>query len=279
MSEWKHDDLAYDLAKWLKAGAEHWVWLNAALGEWSGPRPDIMAYRRYRYAQPAIRAFEAKISRADLLSDLRGEKWKSYLEHCSSVTFIMPHGLCKKDEIPAECGVMFRTGRGWRTERRPQDIGVNASVTAMAKLLTCHPLVMPEVDEQRLKYRQDGWRTKAANSFVRSMGERFGREVQSYMMMKAEGRDPVARAQEQAEKIVADARRQAEADRASIKPVIEALGLGSEADTWSIASLIRERAACLSADGQLRHVRNKLAEAQRALSSAEGAALSRAEAA
>lgn len=266
---WKHDELAHDLAKWLKSGAEHWCWENSALGEWGGPRPDVMAYRRFRYNTPVIRAYEAKISRADLLADLRAEKWRSYLEHCMSVTFVMPSGLCKKDEIPVECGVMFRSGRGWRSERRPQDIGTNCSVIAMAKLLTMHPIGLPQTDIP--KYRQDGWQSKAREAFTRDMGERFGREVAGYFSAVARGTDPVADAKAKAEKIKADARAEAEAIRAALAPVLDALGIAPDAKEWSLASEIRRRAKLLSTDGQLTAVRENLAMLRRALDAADNA--------
>lgn len=266
VQNWSHDALAHDLAKWLKSGAEHWCWENSALGEWGGPRPDVMAYRRYRYNTPVIRAYEAKISRADLLSDLRAEKWKSYLEHCMSVTFIMPSGLCKKDEIPAECGVMFRSGRGWRTERRPQDIGVNCSTIAMAKLLTMHPMALPQTDVP--KYRQDGWQTKAREGFTRDIGQRHAREVAAYFAAVARGTDPVAIAKEKADKITAEATREAETIRQSFAAVIEALGISPDANEWTLATEIRKRAKLLSADGQMSAVRGNLAKIQSALDDA-----------
>lgn len=266
VQNWSHDALAHDLAKWLKSGAQHWCWENAALGEWGGPRPDVMAYRRFRYNAPVIRAYEAKISRADLLSDLRAEKWRSYLEHCMSVTFIMPSGLCKKDEIPAECGVMFRSGRGWRTERRPQDIGVNCSTVAMAKLLTMHPMALPQTDVP--KYRQDEWQSKARASFTRDMGDRFSREVAVYFAAVAQGRDPAAIAQEKADKIIAEANREAETIRKSLTAVTEALGISPDAKEWTLAAEIRKRAKLLSADGQMSAVRGELAKIQSALDAA-----------
>ena len=267
-AEWKHDALAADLARWLKNGGEHWCWLNSALGEWGGPRPDIMAYRRYRYQTPLLRAYEAKISRADLLSDLRAEKWRSYLEHCISVTFIMPSGLCKKEEIPAECGVMFRTGRGWRTERRPQDIGVSASVVAMAKLLTLHP-IRPQPETTH--WVAERYRDHAARAFTKEMGDRLGKKAGWYFEQVAKGKDPVEQARAEAEKIKAEAVNDAAAILKDCEPLIAALGLPMSASQWQIASAIKQRAKLLSADGQLRAVSAELANVSRALEAAKSA--------
>lgn len=263
--EWKHDALAADLARWLKSGGEHWCWLNSALGEWGGPRPDVMAYRRYRYQTPVLRAYEAKISRSDLLSDLRAEKWRSYLEHCVSVTFIMPTGLCKKEEIPAECGVMFRSGRGWRQERRPQDVGVPVSVVAMAKLLTMHP-VLPEKEIN--SWKQDRWRDHSSRAFTKDMGERFGEKAGRYFEAVANGRDPAEVARTKAAEIVAHAEKDAAEIREALAPVIVALGLPATASSWQIASAIRKQAGLLTADGQLCAVSAELEKIGRALATA-----------
>lgn len=256
---WNHDALAADLARWLKAGAEHWVWLNSALGEWGGPRPDVMAYRRFRYTTPVIRAYECKISRADLLSDLRAEKWRSYLEHCASVTFIMPSGLCKKEEIPAECGVMFRSARGWRTERRPQDIGTAASVVAMAKLLTMHPIAVADAsDSNASKWRQDGWRSRACRAFLDSFGKGLSTKAASYWRHIADGNDPVEVAHTKAAEIIADAEAAADRAREHLIPVYAALGVDPAHGDWGLATAIRERTELLTADGQLEAVRARL---------------------
>lgn len=266
-TEWSHDNLARDLARWLKSGAEHWVWLNAALGEWGGPRPDVMALRRFRYEQPVLRAYEAKISRSDLQADLRAEKWKTYLDHCQSVTFIMPSGLCKKEEIPPECGVMFRSGRGWRTERRPTDIGKSVSIVAMAKLLTLHPLRIADGsgDSQRRGWQQDEWRRNADRAFLKDIGERHGQKLADYLSLVTQGRDPLSSAKEKADKIVSDAQAQATAIRAELEPILTALGLPTDTTNWLLASAIKKRAKHLSADGQLRSMREALGTAEKAV--------------
>src|SRR5690606_3618462 len=109
-------------------------------------------------------------------------------EHCQSVTFAMPHGLATKDEIPAECGVMFRTGRGWRTERRPTNIGSPCSIQAMAKLLTCHPDREPYPGMD--KWQADAERHRCRDKFRQQAGQRFGHALARLATDIAEGRDP-----------------------------------------------------------------------------------------
>lgn len=270
VAAWNHDALAADLGRWLKAGAEHWVWLNCALGEWGGKRPDIMAYRRYRYNNPVIRAYECKVSRADLLSDLNSEKWRAYLEHCRSVTFIMPSGLCKKEEIPAECGVMFRSGRGWRTERRPQDIGPEATQLAMAKLLTMHPMRVPDGTE-RSKYQYDDWRRRCGDSFLRDIGQKLSRDAAWYFRKIAEGADPVAEAKGKADEIIAEARELAAKERAALLPVYEALGVDPAKGEWGLTSAIKAAVRRLDADERLADAAKSLREIERSIAAAKRA--------
>lgn len=264
---WSHDALAADLGRWLKAGADHWVWLNAALGEWTGARPDVMAYRRFRYNTPIVRAFECKVSRSDLLSDLNKEKWRSYLEHCRSVTFIMPSGLCKKEEIPAECGVMFRSARGWRTERRPQDVGPEATPLVMAKLLTMHPMRVPDGTEPS-KYARETLRRQAGDAFLRDIGSRLGKGASWYFRHLADGTDPVAKARDEADQIVADAREQAKKELASLAPIYEALGVDPAQGEWALAGAIRTATRRLSVDARLNDAVAHLHSVERAVASA-----------
>lgn len=268
---WRHDDLASDLARRLRTDGKVWTWLNATLGTWSGPRPDIMAFPRWRYDIPQIHAYEIKVSRADLLSDLRKEKWRSYLEHCQSVTFAMPHGVATKNELPIECGVMFRTSRGWRTERRATNLGSPCSVTAMAKLLTCHPSLERRTgvfvwDSQT---RQDYCRRR----FEAAAGARFGTALAQLAGNIAEGKDPTVKAKQQADELIEAARVEAERIRKELLPVLEALGIETSTDAWrrdpwSIAALIRTAAADLSADSRVARAEAALVKVRNALDAA-----------
>ncbi|HIQ17239.1 MAG TPA: hypothetical protein EYH41_04460 [Novosphingobium capsulatum] len=266
--QWGHDALAADLARRLRNDGKVWTWLNATIGAWSGPRPDIMAFPRYRYDLPQISAYEIKVQRSDLLSDLNSGKWRKYLEHCQSVTFAMPHGLAKKEEIPAECGVMFRTVRGWRTERRPMHLGTPCSIQAMAKLLTCHPVCepYPGID----KFQQDSLRNQARNAFLRQRGKAIGHELALLVAASADGRDPVAQTREQADALLKSARREADDMAAAFAPLIEFLGLKASASSWQVKDAVRRVLADLSADSRVARVETALAAARKALDDAQG---------
>ncbi len=267
---WGHDALAADLARRLRNDGKVWTWLNATIGAWSGPRPDIMAFPRYRYDLPQIHAYEIKVGRGDLLSDLNSGKWRKYLEHCQSVTFAMPHGLATKDEIPAECGVMFRTGRGWRTERRPTHLGAPCSIQAMAKLLTCHPAREPYPGLS--KYEQDDQARIARDRFLRSRGKAIGHALAHLAADTADGKDPVGHARDKAAEILDHAREEARQMTADLAPLVEFLGLKANASSWQIKEAVRKVAADLSADSRVARVEAALSAARKALDGAQGIA-------
>jgi len=74
---------------------------------WRMARPDLFSVRRTSnpaYLQPMVH--EVKVSRADLLSDLRhAAKRASYQWLCSECHYVFPHGLAAPQELPEELGV------------------------------------------------------------------------------------------------------------------------------------------------------------------------------
>lgn len=269
--DWGHDPLAADLARKLRNDGKAWTWLNATIGAWSGPRPDIMAFPRFRYDMPQIHAYEIKVSRSDLFSDLNSDKWRKYLEHCQSVTFAMPHGLAKKEEIPAECGVMFRTGRGWRNERRATNLGAACSIQAMAKLLTCHPDREPYPGMP--KWEADAVQRTCRERFQGECGEKYGHALARLATDIAEGRDPAGKAKEQASEIIADANSEAERILSGVRPLLDALGLPEGAAAREVQRRIREIRDDLNADSRVRRVEVALQNARDILNKAAPAAI------
>ncbi len=76
---------------------------------WALAMPDVYAIRHTTveaYVEPA--AFEIKVSRADLLGDLRRPaKAAAYLALASQCWYVLDRGLADLDEIPAEFGVLW----------------------------------------------------------------------------------------------------------------------------------------------------------------------------
>lgn len=81
---------------------------------WRMARPDLFSVRntsQARYLQPQVH--EIKVSRADLLSDLRHEaKRECYQWLSSEVFYVFPVGIAEPDELPPEFGVWLLHGKG-----------------------------------------------------------------------------------------------------------------------------------------------------------------------
>lgn len=79
---------------------------------WRLARPDVFSVRHTsveRYLQPMVH--EVKVSRADLLSDLRHHaKRVAYQGLCSECHYVFPAGLAEPDELPSELGVWLLHG-------------------------------------------------------------------------------------------------------------------------------------------------------------------------
>lgn len=76
-------------------------------GAWRMARPDVFSVRHTSveaYLQPVVH--EIKVSRADLLSDLRhAVKRESYQWLCGACYYVFPAGIAKPNEIPDEFGI------------------------------------------------------------------------------------------------------------------------------------------------------------------------------
>lgn len=76
-------------------------------GAWRMARPDVFSVRNTSveaYLQPVVH--EIKVSRADLLSDLRHEaKRASYQWLCCECHYVFPAGMAQPEELPPELGV------------------------------------------------------------------------------------------------------------------------------------------------------------------------------
>ena len=79
---------------------------------WRMARPDVFSVRRTSvedYLQPMVH--EVKVSRADLLSDLRhAEKRESYQWLSCETYYVLPAGVAEQNEIPEAFGVWLLNG-------------------------------------------------------------------------------------------------------------------------------------------------------------------------
>ena len=111
-----HERLVERVAREMtRAGRIAWrgLSLRARVGEaWAMAMPDVFSIRETTveaYLAPVVH--EIKVSRADLLSDLRSApKRAAYLALSSECWYVIRAGIAAPDEIPPECGVMIATG-------------------------------------------------------------------------------------------------------------------------------------------------------------------------
>jgi len=89
-------------------------------GVWQMAMPDVFSIRHTTvedYVEPIVH--EIKVSRADLLGDLRREtKRAAYLSLSSECWYVVREGIASVDEIPPECGLMI-AGAGGLDVARP----------------------------------------------------------------------------------------------------------------------------------------------------------------
>ena len=111
-----HERLVERVARAMtRAGRIAWrgLSLRARVGEaWAMAMPDVFSIRHTTveaYLAPVVH--EIKVSRADLLSDLRSAtKRAAYLALSSECWYVIREGIATPDEIPPDCGVMVATG-------------------------------------------------------------------------------------------------------------------------------------------------------------------------
>tara|TARA_B100001105_G_C22395700_1_gene446618 strand:+ start:93 stop:902 length:810 start_codon:yes stop_codon:yes gene_type:complete len=118
-----HELLVERVAKALcQAGRLTWRRLSLRSnvnGVWTVCRPDVFSIRSTSveaYAEPVV--YEIKVSRADLLSDLRQQaKGAAYLGTSSQCWYVLKAGIAKADEIPPQYGVMLADDGGIEVAR------------------------------------------------------------------------------------------------------------------------------------------------------------------
>ena len=124
----QHEDLVARVAREMqRAGRIAWRGLSLrvalpapdATTQWTIAMPDVFSIRHTTvedYTEPAVH--EIKVSRADLLSDLRSSrKPAAYLGVSSQCWYVLRRGIAEPDEVPAEFGVMLADEAGVEVAR------------------------------------------------------------------------------------------------------------------------------------------------------------------
>lgn len=163
-----HDELAADLAAYLRGSGNRITWENLQLGESGSPRPDVYTMEK-TYTRQSFEVFEVKVSVADFRSDVTSGKWQSYLPFANCVTFATPAGLISKADVPASCGLIQRQGSVWRYAKRPvRQIMRDLPWQAWVKLL------LDGTERATFDRRRDHFSTYLA---ARKLAAKFGEDV------------------------------------------------------------------------------------------------------
>jgi len=116
--DWRHDDLAEDLASHLRGSTDRMVWTDMQLGPAGSSRPDVFAIpTSYSRFQPI--AYECKVTKSDFRADVTKGKYTDYLKFAAGVMFACPVGLLRKEDIPVGAGLIVRGPEGWRSLKKP----------------------------------------------------------------------------------------------------------------------------------------------------------------
>jgi hypothetical protein len=263
---WTHDGLLRDLATHLRANTARMVWTDMQLGPSGSPRPDVYTLdKSYQHPRPV--SYEVKVSVADFRSDVTSGKWQTYLPFSCAVIFAMPAGLVPKTEVPRECGIIYRHDAVWRMARAPVLQRVTLPQNVLLKLLIDG---VGRLFESRTNAREfHTW------DLARKHRQRLGQDVCDAVTGLDDVRRRVEMAREQAEEILANARKRAETAQqreteatARLKRVLARV-MGSDQDTNTpidklandVAEKVEQRLAALDADVELQRMRRALEEA------------------
>lgn len=128
MGEHSHNELASNLARWLRSRSmdrRRMTWENLEFCDnrpnepYIKCRPDVFSMRpvlNVTRSQPW--SHEVKISRSDYLSDVRSGKWKNYQRFSCRIYFACPAGLIHPQEIPEGAGLWCFSDGQWQ-EMKP----------------------------------------------------------------------------------------------------------------------------------------------------------------
>lgn len=265
--DWKHDQLAHDLADHLGAKDGRMIWTDMQLGPAGSPRPDVYTIDpSYMHANPT--AYEIKVSRSDFLSDVTSGKWQKYKTYAGAVVFAVPAGLIDKKELPGGCGLMVRSETGWRTMRRPNREHVKLPQDAMLKLLIDG---VKRVRHDRACEPRMATRWSVAAKARQQLGDEVAKALSDVDAYRADAEITLTKAREiekAARKAYEDERHKARLETKAVTDELCSL-LGLEKwNAFQARAAIRDLRNSLSADSRVQQVEDALDQARRSLASA-----------
>lgn len=268
---WKHDELAADLAQFLRTETRM-VWTDMQLGPSGSPRPDVYTLEK-SYSRPLPTAYECKISRSDLRSDTTSGKWQKYLDFAGAVIFAVPDGLCTVSDIPPSCGLIVRKAAVWRLARKatrnPSALGMDACM----KLLIdgVNRTVGQRVPQPR---RADLWKDHEA--VRRKFGEAVARAARDLAQAESATIDAKERYRTEAARVDAEiavrrtallesAKRDAAEFERAKRELCEWLGIDHDPATFTVRQRIAELKRTCNADARVERAEAVLSQARSSL--------------
>jgi hypothetical protein len=274
MMDWKHDDLAADLAQYLRS-SERMVWTDMQLGPSGSPRPDVYTLEK-SYSRPQPTAYECKISRSDLRSDTTSGKWQKYLAFAGAVIFAVPEGLCTPADIPPGCGLIVRKAQVWRIARKATRGTVVLPMDACMKLL---------IDGVNRTVGQNIPQPRHANiwSENKAVRKKFGEAVAVAARDLTRARQMIAdEAETRAammdrinrdaalykERMMANAAKEVAEYEAAKRELCDWLGIDHKSSSFVVRRKIVELRSSCSADARVQDAEDRLQRARRSLAHA-----------
>jgi hypothetical protein len=120
--------------------------------QWALAMPDVYSIRHTTvedYTEPV--AHEIKVSRADLLSDLRrADKGAAYLALSSQCWYVLRAGIASADEVPPAFGVMFADEAGLSVARPAPRRAMRVPFAVWMALARATAVPVPDEEAQSL---------------------------------------------------------------------------------------------------------------------------------
>jgi len=240
----EHQNLEYDLASHLRQSGKRTVFGQPNIGSrWlTGGRmgiPDVLTIE-CSFVKPHITVYEVKGERSDFQRDISSGKWRRYLEICNRFYFAAPKGLVKREEIPAEAGLIVKGDKSWTSVKSPPhrgDIEIEESMW-LALLFEGYDFALKcrDVEERRrmVQCALDGEPTSYSpndkrGAAVRNASKIFGDEVGEKVVDLALREKQLALNEEALERATAKLK--------------EVLSLEPDANTYAIERAASERLA------------------------------------
>lgn len=272
-TNWKHNDLAHDLAEHLRKNTARICWEDMQLGPSGTCRPDVYAMA-HSYSKFCPVVYEVKVSVSDFRADVTAGKYTKYFKYAGGVVFAVPEGLLKKNDIPEGCGLMIRKESGWHTLKGPTMRQLdNLPRDAWMKLLMDG--VTRQVERTQIKSRV------LQTYFVdQTLMKKHGAEIADLVCRAYHSREKLeweiiaqeqrlqSVQQEGAEELARQRKRRVEAEERltdAQRDLAVALGLDPSAPMYVLTQTLWEATRRLTGDSEIQRLRRVLSNLEKTL--------------